>query len=337
MRVCSGWLLAVFACNSPAPQAGGMATVPIAPPAVAKPEPSKAPQKKAVVVAPGLDALRVKAAGRIVAIGDVHGDLAATKRALVLAGAIDASDKWVGGELVVVQTGDQLDRGDDEQAILDLLDRLADEARAAGGALVTLNGNHEVMNALLDFRYVTPAGMRDFDGAADAKRPDAKLAELPEAARARAAAFMPGGPYAKVLAERHIAAIVGDSVFVHAGILPAFVDDLVAIDASVRALLSGERNVGSVVDRAMDPQGPLWARDFAADDDPSMCAQLGDSLARLGAKRMVIGHTVQEDGITSACEGRVWRIDVGMAAHYGGPTQVLEIVGDDVRVLDAKP
>jgi hypothetical protein len=325
-----------------------MATVPVAAKAAAptKPDVPAEPARSAggaAGVVPGLDALRVPAKGRIVAIGDVHGDLSATRRALVLAGAIDEKDRWRGGDLVVVQVGDQLDRGDDEQAILDLFDRLMDEAKADGGAFVPLNGNHEVMNVLLDFRYVTPGGMRDFDGVADATRSDAKLAGLPEDARARAAAFLPGGPYAKILAERHIAAIVGDTVFVHAGILPSAVDDLVATDAGLRSLLAGERNVGSAtameraMELAMDPAGPLWARDFAADDDPSMCAQLGDSLARLGCKRMVIGHTVQEDGITSACEGRVWRIDVGLAAHYGGPTQVLEIVGDEVRVLGAKP
>jgi len=55
--------------------------------------------------------------------------------------------RWIGGELVVVQTGDILDRGDDEQAILDLLFRIEAEAKAAGGALVLLLGNHELMNA----------------------------------------------------------------------------------------------------------------------------------------------------------------------------------------------
>jgi hypothetical protein len=47
----------------------------------------------------------------------------------------------------------------------------------------------------------------------------------------------------------------------------------------------------------------------------------------------VIGHTVQKGGITSACDARLWRIDVGLSRHYGGPTQVLEIRGDTVKVL----
>ena len=56
----------------------------------------------------------------------------------------------------------------------------------------------------------------------------------------------------------------------------------------------------------------------------------------LGAKRIIVGHTVQETGITSYCDGRVWCIDVGLAKHYGGELQVLEIQGDQVRVLTSK-
>jgi hypothetical protein len=189
------------------------------------------------------------------------------------------------------------------------------------------------MNALGDLRYVTPGGMRDFDGVAGADPADPKFASLPEESRARAAAFAPGGPYARVLAERHIAAIVGDTVFVHGGILPEHVDGLVALDAGVRALLSGEPADPKLVEQAMDPQGPLWTRDFSWVEEPEVCERLGVSLAKLGVRRMVVGHTVQERGITSACEGRVWRIDVGLAAHYGGPTEVLEIDGDTVRAV----
>ena len=89
---------------------------------------------------------------RIVAFGDVHGDLEAARGALRLAGAIDEQDRWIGDDLIVVQTGDQLDRGDQEQAILDLFERLRIESEAAGGAFHALLGNHELMNARVDLR-----------------------------------------------------------------------------------------------------------------------------------------------------------------------------------------
>lgn len=265
------------------------------------------------------------------ALGDLHGDLAATRRALKLAGAIDASDKWVGGDLVIVQTGDILDRGDGEREILDLLGRLEGEAEAAGGRLVRLNGNHEVMNVAGDFRYVTPGGFEDFlqvEGA-DLSRPEVQ--RVPEVARGRAAAFLPGAPYAKLLARYNVVGVVGDTVFVHGGVGPEFAGEVEAINRETSQWMLGQRPAPPKGVTAQD--GPVWSREFAQGEDEATCVRLRASLDALGVKRMVIGHTPQLQGVTSGCGGMVWRVDVGMAAHYGGPTEVLEIVGEQVKVL----
>ena len=75
----------------------------------------------------------------------------------------------------------------------------------------------------------------------------------------------------------------------------------------------------------------MWTRAYGIPGSED-CAALASVLAKLGAKRMVVGHTVQKQGITNACDGKLWRIDVGLAAGYGGPIQVLE-VSDNPRVL----
>ncbi|MBA3821006.1 MAG: hypothetical protein H0X17_19120 [Deltaproteobacteria bacterium] len=67
----------------------------------------------------------------------------------------------------------------------------------------------------------------------------------------------------------------------------------------------------------------MWTR--AVGLDGVDCELVKSSLAKLGVKRMVVGHTVQRAGITNACDGAVWRIDVGLAKHYGGPIEVLEL------------
>ncbi|WP_437962846.1 metallophosphoesterase (plasmid) [Sorangium sp. So ce119] len=275
------------------------------------------------------------AAERVVAIGDVHGDIAATRAALRIAGAIDGSDRWIGGKLVLVQTGDELDRGDGEQAIVDLFDRLAEEARAAGGAVYALNGNHEIMNVQLDFRYVTEGGFKDFEDAPGLDAAASRLAPVPPPARARAAAFVPGGPYAKKLAARDVIITVGDTVFAHGGVLPSHTRYGVGrINREVRAWMEGKASPPAVV---VAEDSPVWARLYSSDPPPtpgsSPCAALDKTLAAMSAKRMVVGHTVQRNGITSACGDKVWRIDVGMASHYGGKPAALEIAGDTVRIL----
>ena len=81
------------------------------------------------------------------------------------------------------------------------------------------------------------------------------------------------------------------------------------------------------------PDGPVWSRHYSQDPDGDDCELLATTLEQLGAARMIVGHTVQSGGISSACNERVWRIDTGMSAFYGGKVQVLEIRGGEVSVL----
>jgi Calcineurin-like phosphoesterase len=280
-------------------------------------------------------ASRYPAVERIVAIGDLHGDIAATRNVMRIAGVIDGNDAWVGGETVLVQCGDQLDRGSSEQAILELLVRLKREAKSAGGDVFCLNGNHELMNISGDLRYVTDGGFLDFEGAVEYDPADTVLAKLEPHQRARTAAFRPGGPYALQLSERNVIVVVGENVFVHGGVLPANVDyGIERINAEVSQWLKGERSRPDFIN---GDDSMVWARDYSDEVDAADCEQLASVLARLGAKRMIVGHTVQDDGITAYCENQVWCIDTGMSAHYGGTTEALEIRGDEIRILGRKP
>ncbi len=272
----------------------------------------------------------IPAAERIIAIGDVHGDLEATKQALRLGGLIGADDDhWTGGKTVLVQTGDQLDRGDDEREIIELLENLQVEAKAAGGAAYILNGNHELMNAAGDLRYVTPEGFTDFAGLPNVNLHDPRLQQVPEAMRPRLAAFLPGGPYGQKLATRPVVLMVGKTLFVHGGILPQHVEyGLDNINREVHDWLSGKAELPMAL--VAGDESPVWTRDYSNNPDTDDCETLYKTLTAAGADRMVVGHTVKESGITSACNAKVWMIDVGMAKHYGGKPAVLEIRGDQV-------
>ena len=281
--------------------------------------PAATPTSEPATPAPSRSSLSARltrpAVETVIAIGDMHGDLVAARKALRLAGAIDADDRWSGGKLTVVQTGDVLDRGDDDRRILDLLERLRAEATAAGGELITLAGNHELMNVIGDFRYITQGGFDAFGG--------------PEG---RHRAFRPGGPYALLLSEHPLYIKVGDTLFVHGGILHKHVAyGLDRMQDELRAFMQGKRPEPPLM--AMAEDGPVWTRLYSDPGQPSDCAQLRQVLEELDAKRMVVGHTPQQRGMTSDCDGRVWRIDTGMSRFYGGSVQVLALRRDDVRVL----
>ena len=298
-----------------------------------RPTPTAATAKVEAPLAPD-PSFQFPAAERIVAIGDLHGDVSALRNALRLALAIDESGKWIAGNLVVVQTGDQLDRGDDEPQILELFQRLRASAQAAGGAVHVLNGNHEVMNVQADFRYVTPDGFHDFS----AGHPDALHARLAASStperRGRTAAFLPGGEIARRLSIQPMVIQIGRNLFVHGGVLEQHVRyGLGRINQELSAWMAGAP--GEPAPASVSGQrAPIWVRDYS-DGTPAedRCAELTRVLGALSAERLVVGHTVQQQGINSACDGKVWRIDVGLSRFYGGKPSVLEIRGDRVRVL----
>jgi Calcineurin-like phosphoesterase len=271
------------------------------------------------------------AAERIIAIGDLHGDLHSARQVFNMAGITDSLDHWIAGDLVVVQTGDQLDRGDQEQELLAFLDQLQDQASAAGGVLHLLNGNHELMNARLDLRYVTEGGFADFADAVEIGPLDSLLLAHEPQQRARVAAFRPGGPFARQLAERNTILVIGDNLFVHGGVLPHHLDiGLEKLNRDIQLWLAGE---GPAPADIHNSKSPTWTRIYSDAPDQESCQILQEVLEGLGVARMIVGHTVQEEGIASFCSDKVWCIDAGIAEYYGGAPAVLEIVGDQVRVL----
>jgi hypothetical protein len=166
---------------------------------------------------------------------------------------------------------------------------------------------------------------------------------------ARSAALSPGGPIAmRFLAPHPVALQVGSTLFVHGGLLPRHVPagpaSLDAMNAATASWMRGEAapggGGGGGQPRPMPPflggrHAVVWARDFSAEDPARCdCAGLADALAALpGVARQVMGHTIQEGGVSAACGGRALRVDVGLSAGCGdGTPAVLEILGDGATV-----
>jgi hypothetical protein len=99
---------------------------------------------------------------RLVAVGDVHGDFDDLCQILKRTGLLDDQNRWMGGSATLVQTGDLVDRGPKGRAAMDLIIGIEKDAAKAGGQVLPLLGNHEVMNILGDLRYVPPQSYADF-------------------------------------------------------------------------------------------------------------------------------------------------------------------------------
>lgn len=112
---------------------------------------------------------RVPFKRHIVAVGDLHGDLPNARKVLKFSGVVDDEWNWSGNVDVFVQTGDIIDRGDDTIALFFWMDRLRNQAIAAGATMMSNLGNHEWMNMIGDWRYVYPTEIKTF-GSVEARQ-----------------------------------------------------------------------------------------------------------------------------------------------------------------------
>jgi hypothetical protein len=157
---------------------------------------------------------------RIVAVGDIHGDLDAFVGILQRAHLIDPSKRWSGGPTTLVQTGDFLDRGPKSREVMDLLMSLQKDAQRQGGRVIVLMGNHEAMNIIGDLRYVTAHDYESFAHDRSSNRKPKVNSTEPEGFAERCEALQPNGKYGRWLRSLPAIARVQDSIFLHGGISP---------------------------------------------------------------------------------------------------------------------
>ncbi|ADO73025.1 metallophosphoesterase [Stigmatella aurantiaca] len=264
---------------------------------------------------------------RVVAVGDVHGDVEALKEVLRLAGLIDAKDQWTGGKTHLVQTGDIADRGARTREAFELMMRLEREALAAGGRVHLLLGNHEVMNMRGDLRYVTPEELASFAGLE--ATPDAPGA--PKGLEGHRAAYGLEGRYGRWLRSHPAVVRIDGTLFLHGGLHPEVpAKTLGALNRWTRQDLFPDAAPGG----GTDAKGPLWFRGYAQEEEALWSQGLDAVLERFGARRMVMGHTPTKDGrIGVRFGGRAVLIDTGLSTYYGRHLAALEIRGDRLTAL----
>jgi hypothetical protein len=186
----------------------------------------------------------------LVAVGDVHGDFEDFCSILQRVGLIDERRQWTGGNTTFLQLGDLIDRGPKPRQVLDLMLSLDEQSAKAGGRVVALLGNHEMMNLMGDLRYVTSGNYASFvDSESENRRQTASqkyfewrkahpqlLAELnqpvlpeteaewmtrhPRGFIEHRAAFSPTGIYGRWLRQRFALVKIGGVIFLHGGINP---------------------------------------------------------------------------------------------------------------------
>ncbi len=213
---------------------------------------------------------------RIIAVGDVHGSFSGLVSMLREASIIDEGNQWIGGNTLLIQTGDLLDRGADVRPVMDLLMSLQDQAEASGGKVVVLLGNHEVMNLVGDLMDINLDAYQHFVGPgskekqrrafeqwravfgipADSKNEGSEsqkrewIETHPPGFVEYTEALGPEGRYGKWLRSQPTMFKYGGTIFVHAGISPDFVDlSLSAINDDVASQIAEFDSIKSYLEQ----------------------------------------------------------------------------------------
>jgi hypothetical protein len=264
---------------------------------------------------------------RMVVIGDIHGDIRRFKDILIDAKIINANIEWVAEppNTIVVQMGDQVDSINRDSALEDwevlpdvemiyftnLLNKMA---LSKGGRVISLIGNHELMNIIGNYSYVSPKSLGNNRG------------EL----------FKPGGSLSAILSQRPIVVKIGGFLFCHAGltldhlnILKKYNKDVSYINTiwknfvKTNAILLEDKEIFENI--ILGNEGILWTRDL---NDAEGVMKMLDSIDCL---YMFVGHTVVEH--VKLINHRIWYVDTGISRSFGNNAfQYIDIVNNNLSI-----
>lgn len=234
---------------------------------------------------------------KILALSDIEGNFTALKMMLQGAGVMDEQFRWIFGAGDLVLDGDFFDRGLNVTECLWLLYKLDGEAQAAGGRVHFILGNHEVINLQANTQYV--------------RRKYLEITKL--IGEDYRHWYDKNSELGRWLRTKNAVEKIGNNIFCHGGIST----DLAKLGLSLTDINRIAReNLGKADYDITDPlaraifdtkTGIFWYRGLAKDQ--ATPDEVNQILEYAGGKRIVIGHTLQND-VTGLYGGKVICIDL---------------------------
>lgn len=246
---------------------------------------------------------------RVCALSDLHGNWHGAVALLAAHGVLGRDLRWTYGRGHLVVVGDVVDRGDGQTELLWLFRALEGEARAAGGRVHLLLGNHETMLLRGDERYL------------NAKYTSA-WKDLPGGHRVL---YGPASELGRWLRTRPAMLRLGDVLFVHGGVSPALLEKrpaVASVNRAVRAELDAD---GKPFHLGTD--GPFWYRGLVPGAETKRPDATPEHVARalraFGVRRVVVGHSTLPS-VTALHGGMVIAVDAGLKDGKPGELLLLE-------------
>jgi Calcineurin-like phosphoesterase len=266
-----------------------------------------------------------------VVISDIEGNFMAFRKLLQNSGVIDNNYNWIFGDGHLVLTGDFFDRGDRVTEVLWLIYSLEDKAKAAGGYVHFVLGNHEIMNLSGDLRYLHPKYVQD-----TALLKENYVGSL----------YGENSELGRWLRTKNIVEKVGNILFMHGGMSA----EMNSIDIPLNKINELARPYYSdTTYQYTDPQteiiysdwGPFWYRGYYQGKIIAPVSQIDSTLERFNVKHIVTGHTMIADTISVLHNGKLINIDVHHAKGHseallidGGKYYRITIAGEKLLMME---
>lgn len=300
---------------------------------------------------------------RLVAVADLHGDYPHALNVLHMSGIInhdgqspDQPVQWSGHRATLVSTGDIVDRGDDTIELYRMFQTLRSQATQIGGRVFNCLGNHEMMNAMGDWRYITRGDVDTFG-------------DIQERRLAMSSHGWIGQEWLANYQVSHTLSLFPDqdverlksldsnplpdsytsprANFVHGGIHPDWadrgLDDITQIGHSLLNKSLTYQAENSQLARGRFPpdvesdevaiwseNGPFWYRGYATEpSEQAACYTARKAAEALQVDYLVMGHTPHFDGFVHRCDPPlIHLIDTGISRAYGGEQSALVFDSD---------
>ena len=238
-------------------------------------------------------------------ISDIEGNFRAFRQLLQGNNIIDSNLNWTFGKNHLVLTGDFVDRGIMQTEVLWLIYSLEEKAKAAGGYVHYVLGNHEIMNMSGDLRYLNPKY------AANAALLQQNYVSL----------LGENSELGRWLRTKNVIEKVGDALFCHAGISAA-VNSLDLSTSKINKLVrpyyadSVYKYNKTETELLYSDLGPFWYRGYYYGDARASMAQVDSTLSSYRVKNVITGHTVVSDTINVSYTGKIITTDVHHAVGH---------------------
>jgi len=247
---------------------------------------------------------------KMLVISDIEGNFEAFRKLLQGNGVIDENFNWTYGKDHLVLVGDFVDRGTMVTEVLWLIYSLEEKAKAAGGYVHYILGNHEIMNMSDELDYVQE---RYIQHAQLMNKPYMQL-------------FGQNSEIGRWLATKNVIERVGNTLFTHGGVsgyLNSLNISLKELNEITKPFYTDTtyRYKDDRLNLIYSDFGPFWYRNYykAPRANPQ---QIDSTLDIYNVRAITTGHTIIANEIRSLYNGKVFNVDVH---HAEGRSEALLI------------